>query len=196
MKSTKTELALPPSTEMSGYRTQILSVQKAANELRIENEKDLTAAEVLLKQVSDGEKIITGRKEEITRPLMKALASGRDLFKPLELGFADAKKVIKSKMLGYQAEEEQRIAESTAKVEARVAKGTMRADTGANKLEALGSVPKMNTRTLVKVRVVDEFLVPREYLEVNMTKVTNAVLREGAVIPGIEKYEERVVAVR
>lgn len=196
MKSTKTELALPASTEMSEYRTQILAVQKMANDLRIESSDDLVKASELLKTVSDGEKTITSRKEEITRPLMKALASGRDLFKPLELGFADAKKVIKSKMLGFQAEEEERIAKETARAEARVAKGTMRPETAAAKLEAIGTAPKMNTRTLVKVRVVDETLIPREYLVPDMTKITEAVLRQGASIPGVEKYEEKIVAVR
>lgn len=196
MSSIKTELALPPSTEMSEYRTQILTVQKMANELRIESVDDLSKATDLLKTVSDGEKLITSRKEEITRPLMKALASGRDLFKPIELGFADAKKVIKSKMLAFQIEEEERIAKETARTEARVAKGTMKAETAAAKLEKIGTAPKMNTRTLVKVRVVDETLIPREYLVPDMTKITEAVLRQGASIPGVEKYEEKIVAVR
>lgn len=186
---------MPEPSELSEYRTQILTVQKVANELRIENDKDLETATELLKGVADGEKLIAERKEQITRPLMAALKSGRDLFKPLELGFADAKKVIKSKMLAYQAEEVLRIAHEAAKVEARVAKGTMRADTGADKLEKIGSAPKLNTRTLTKVRIVDEALIPREFLTPDMTVITNAVLRDGVTIPGVEKYEEKVVAV-
>ncbi len=196
MTAIKAELALPPTTEMSEYRTQILTVQKMANELRIESVNDLTKATDLLKTVSNGEKLITSRKEEITRPLMKALASGRDLFKPIELGFADAKKVIKSKMIAFQIEEEERIAKETVKIEARVAKGTMRAETAVGKLESVGTAPKMNTRMIKKVRVVDETLIPREYLVPDMTKITEAILREGITIPGVEKYEEKIVAVR
>lgn len=195
MTSIKTELALPPTTEMSEYRTQILAVQQSANELRIESDTDLGNADKLLSMIADGEKLITSRKEDITRPLMKALASGRDLFRPLELGFAEAKKVIKSKMLAYQVEREQQILEDQAKIEAKVAKGRMKPETAATKMEKMNA-PKLNTRVLTKVRVVDETIIPREWLIPDMTRITEAVLREGVTISGVEKYEEKILAVR
>jgi hypothetical protein len=195
MTAIKAELAFPPSTEMSEYRTQILAVQHSANELRIETESDREGAEALLRMVADGEKLITSRKEEITRPLMQALASGRDLFKPLELGFADAKKVIKSKILAYHIESHEKELALQAQIEARVAKGTMRADTAVAKLEKIQKEDS-NVRTLRKVRVLDVTLVPREWMVPDMTLITKAVIQEGVTIPGVEIYEEKTIAVR
>lgn len=77
----------------------------------------------------------------------------------------------------------------------RAEKGTMRADTAIEKLGSIGTGTKMKTRTLTKVRVVDETLVPREYLVVDMLKVTEAVLRQNIEIPGVEKYQEKIVSV-
>ncbi len=192
----KNEIMLPQSKELTEYKGKVLEVQKAANALQIKNAKDLEVADELLTRISQGEKLITSRKEEITRPLMVGLKSIRDLFKSPEQGFADAKRTVKTKMLGYEAEESARIALETARTEARVAKGTMRADTAASKLEKIGTGPAMNTRTLEKVRVIDESLIPREWLTPDLTRITIAILKEGVEIPGVEKYEEKVMVTK
>lgn len=187
-----------PTKELAEYRSQILAVQRTANEWEIKEAKDFENGADMLHQVKEIETIITTRKEDITRPLMQALASARDLFKPLELGYADAKKVIKAKMLAYQIEEEERIKKEEERIAKRVDKGTMRADTAAGKLEALGTAPtsvagKVSTRTMTKVRIIDETVIPREYLVPDMVKITEAVLRQKVEIPGVEKYEEKVL---
>lgn len=195
---------LPPSKELAEYRTQILGVQKSANDYEIKTQKDLDHGADILHTIKEIKNVLTTRKEEITRPLMQALASARDLFKPLELGYADAEKVMKAKMLAYQIEEDERIKKEQERIEKRVEKGTMRADTAAGKLESLGEAPtsakgavgKVQTRTLVKVRIVDETAIPREYLMPNMAAITEAVLRQNAQIPGVERYEEKVLASR
>lgn len=181
----------------SAAKKQVLTVQQSANQLVVASPDDMDAGSGLLRQVKDAKSMLTERREEITRPMMKSLASVRDLFKPLELGLSEAEKLIKAKMLAFQIEEEEKLEKQKAKVEARVAKGTMRSDTAAGKLAEIGEVPKtkgVQTRKLTKVRVVDETLIPREYLVVDMVKVTQAILHEGIEIPGVEKYEEKVLA--
>ena len=127
---------------------------------------------------------------------MKSLASVRDLFKPLESDLADAEKIVKSKLLAYQIEQEEAISKEQAKIEARVAKGTMRADTAAGKLETIGEVKKVKgvqARTLLKWRVTDITLVPREYLVPDESKIWSE-LKQGVSIPGTETYEEKSLA--
>lgn len=204
MAKKEKEVALVPEREIAEFKTQVSGPQERANSLVIESEEDSNKAADILHEISDIEKMVTARKEAITRPLMASLASVRDMFKPLETACADAKKTIKGKIMAWQTLEEERIEKEKNRIESRVEKGTMRADTAAGKLENLGEAPKtakgsvgkVQTRIVPKVRVVDETLIPREYLVPDMTAITNAVIREGKQIPGIERYEEKTLVSR
>lgn len=187
-----TELVIPPEAKQS-----VLTAQQQANILKITNPDQADDAAILLRTIKDYHKSLIARKEEMTRPLMKSLASIRDLFKPLEGDLLDAEKITKGKLLAFQIEEEERIAIAAKKVTDRVDRGTMRPDTAAEKLGVIGEVKKVKgiqTRTLTKVRVVDEALIPREYLVPNMVAITEAILHRNEQIPGVEKYEEKSLA--
>lgn len=187
--------------EVVEYKKQVSFIQQKANELEITSAPDMEVASDLLVAVGKVEKAVTERKKEITRPLMDALASARDLFKPLETGPAEAKKTIKAKMLDYQIKEEEMINLQKERVEKRVEKGTMRIDTAVQKLENIGDVPKSfsgehsktSLRTVTKVRVTDKSLLPIEYLEPDMVKIKDAVLKQKLSIPGTETYEEKSI---
>lgn len=189
---------------LAEVRTQVLGVQKAANDFIAESQADMERGADLLHLIKQVEDSIVERKQAITKPLMASLASARDLFRPLEDGHAEAKKTIKGKMLAYQIAEEERIAKDKARIEARVDKGTMRHDTAIKKLESMdevpkgatGSVGKASVRTIVKVRIVDESLIPREYLIPNVAAITEAVLRKNLTIEGVERYEEKQMVSR
>lgn len=183
--------------ELAEHRTQILTVQQKANDYAIASQEDVAIGEQMLRDIRFVEVGIDERKTEITRPLMKSLASVRDLFKPFELGLAEAKKTVKAKILAYQIEQDEIAKEAEAKLLARVEKGTMRADTASGKLEALAATKvKTNTRTLTKVRIVDETVIPREYLMPNLPLITEAILRKGVEIAGVEKFEEKVLVTK
>lgn len=179
--------------EIIEVKTKISNVQLAANSLNIENQMDADVATQLLHDVKQAEKFLDEKKTSITRPLMKSLSTIREMFKPLELNLLDANKTIKAKILAYTIEEQERIEKEKAKIAGKVEKGLMKAETAAGKLETIGDGPKSNIRTLKKVRVVDETLIPREYLEPSMVRITEAVLRKGESIPGIEIYEEKQI---
>jgi len=187
--------------EVQEYQTQVSFVKESADRLAIQTHEDMVVASDLLGSVKRVKEAINERKNDITRPLMSALSSARDLFKPLEAGYAEAEKTIRAKMLTYSIKEEERIASAQAKIEGRVERGTMRQDTGIKKLEEIGDVPKSfdgsvsktSLRTVTKVRIVDESMIPREYLVPNTVAITNAVLRDKIVIPGVETYEEKTI---
>ena len=200
----KKEVALVPEKELVELKTQVTGPQDQANKLVIASEEDANKAADILHEITNVEKLVTAKKESITKPLMASLASVRDMFRPIETACADAKKTIKGKIMDWQVAEEARIEKEKNRIEARVEKGTMRADTAAGKLEDLGEAPKkaqgsvgkVQTRVVVKVRVIDETLIPREYLIPDMTKITEAVIRQGVAVPGIEKYEEKTLVSR
>jgi hypothetical protein len=183
-------------------KKQVMFVQQQANELVVASGEDMERASDLRAQVKMVEKAITDRKELITRPLMTALASARDLFKPLESGYIEAKKTIDAKMLAYTNAEYERIQKEKDRVAARVEKGTMRADTAINKLEAIGEVKKsiagesskVSIRNTTKVRIIDESLLPREFMLPNVPMITEALLKKNQIVPGAETYIEKTIA--
>lgn len=183
--------------ELAEIKTQVSGVQIAANALSVCNQAEADLATSLLHDVKQAQKVLDEKKTGITRPLMQSLSQIRELFKPLESNLADATSIIKSKILAWTIEEQDKKDKEQAKIAARVEKGTMRADTAANKLETISKEsPKSNIRTLKKVRIIDETVIPREYLIVDMIKVTEAVLRQGAVIPGVEIFEDKQIVAR
>ena len=185
-------------------KSQVSIVQQSANALVVEDKKSMSLATDLLHNVSQAEKYVIERKEEVTKPLMGALAKVRDLFRPMESNLADAKKIIKSKMLEFSILESDRIEKEQQRIAKRVEKGLMRADTAAGKLETLGesSAPvegesgKSSIRDVKKIRIVDETAIPREYMTPNMPLITEAIIRKGLTISGVEMYVEKIIVSR
>lgn len=187
--------------EVALVKSQASKALLAANELVIASDQDLPVATELLAKIKQVGKLIKERKEEITKPLNAALASARELFKPIETSHADAEAIIKRKVLAYQDKVEAERAAAAAKLAARVEKGTMRTDTAMRKMEELPEVQKktataggtLSTRVIKKVHIVDESLLPREYLLPDNVKINKAALA-GVVIPGVEVREEKTLA--
>jgi hypothetical protein len=200
---TKDIIVLPPQ-EAEEYKGRVLEAQEAAERFAIVSMEDMESGADLLHMVKEVKKSVTDKKESITRPLMDTLSAVRDMFRPLEEGYALAEKTIKGKMVSFQESEEARVAAEKAKIEKRVEKGTMRADTAAAKFEDIqevqksvsGTFGKIQTRTVVKIKIVDESLIPREYMTPNLTALTEAILRKGLEVAGVQKVEEKQIAAR
>ena len=189
--------------EVSLVKQQATKALNAANELTIASQEDMVKATDILSKIKTVGKMIKERKEQITKPLNEALSSARDLFRPIEDDTSAAEKVIKTKMLTWQSAEDARAKKEEDRITARVEKGTMRADTAAEKLQNIapaptavqGKVGAVKTMIIKKYRVTDETKLPREYLMPNMPAITEA-LKAGTVIPGAEMYEEKVISAR
>lgn len=189
----KKEQIVTTDVVIAEYKKQISFIQEQSNVMTITSKEDFDKANEFLSVVMNVEKALVERKAEITRPLMDGLASVRSLFKPLETDHAEAKKTIKAKMLEYSIAEDERIEKEKARVEARVEKGTMRVDTAVRKLENIGEKPTTALRTVTKIRVIDEALIPREYLIPDMDKIKDAVMKQKLTVPGVETYEEKSI---
>ena len=184
------------SAEIEVYKHRMMVVENLAQAYTVESQKDIDSGADILTKIKEVEAQLKEAKEGITKPLMEGLAAARDLFKPLETGLSNAKKEIKDKQLVFVLAEQARIEEAKAKVDARVERGTMKPTTAAAKHEAIGTGAKANTRTITKVRVVDAALVPREWCVPNLPAITEAVLKQGAVIPGVESYQETIIVTK
>ena len=188
-----TDLAIP-TKEVEEEARSIAPISEHALSLTIESPEQVKEGEELLTKIKEAKKQLTARKEAITRPAMAALASIRDLFKGPETVLAEAEKIVKGKMLEYNALEEERIETEKAKAASALAAGTIKEGTAVAKTLAAGVATKMKTRTLTKVRVTDESLLPREYLVPDLKLITKAIIDEGKEVPGAESYKEKVLA--
>ncbi len=197
MKNGKEIAVLPDSKELGEEaRSQVQNIQYSAREYTIGSHEMVHVGEGMLKAIKMVKKEIDERKSDITRPLMKSLASVRDLFKPFEEVLAESEKTIKGKILAYTLEQEEIQLAEAAKIEGKVAKGTLRADTAASKLTALDAKKvNSNVRTVKKLLITDESLIPREFLDVNRMKVTEA-LWAGITVPGAKLVEEKQIVIK
>ncbi len=184
-------------------KQQATKALNAANELSITSNEEMVKATDLLSKMKTVARMIKERKEEITKPLTEALNSARDLFKPIESNLADAEKVVKTKMLSWQDEEDKRIEAAKAKVMDKVEDGKMSAEKASGKIEQIGEVQtsvrgkvgSVSTKIIKKYRVTDETKIPREFLTPDMVKITEA-LKAGQAVPGAEMYEEKTISAR
>lgn len=191
------------SQEVAIVKQQATKALNAANDVQITTQEQYEVATDLLSKIKTVGKMLKERKEEITRPLMDALNSARDLFKPIEQSHADAERIIKSKMVAYQYEQERIQAAEQAKIAARVEKGTMKQETAIKKMEAMPEVPTtvhgkvgmVSTRIMKKLVISDENAVPREYCSPDNTKI-KAALDAGKDVPGASYIEEKVISAR
>ncbi len=186
---------LPHSHDVGEIRQEASVVQEAAKAYSVEHD-GLETGESVLRSIKAFRKGMTERKTEITRPLMDSLASVKDLFRAPEEALVDAEKIIKAKILEYTLAEEVKAVLESEKIASKVEKGLLKAETAVGKLQAIDDKKvKSNLRTVKKLEIVDESLIPREYLDVNRMKVTEA-LWAGVVVPGARLKDEKIIVTK
>lgn len=188
--------------EIAVVETEIKTVYDLALQVTINDDESLKNAVDVLSRIKKAGKMVESREEAIKRPLLDSISSLRDLFKPMTTKFKDAETLIKNKILAYNMKIEAEAAKKKAQIDARVEKGTMKAETAAGKLATInepqksvsGSVGKIQTRIIRKVEIVDESLLPREYLMPDKIKIQDAVLKQNISVPGTQIVEEKQLA--
>jgi hypothetical protein len=188
--------------EIAVVETEVKTVYDLALQVTISDEESLKQAIDVLSRIKKAGKMVESREEAIKRPLLDSISSLRDLFKPMTTKFKDAETLIKNKILAYNMKIEAEAAKEKARIEARVEKGTMKAETAATKMATInepqksvsGSVGKIQTRIVRKVEIVDETLIPREYLIPDRPRITDAVLKQNINVPGTQIIEEKQLA--
>lgn len=200
--------------------TRALTVIEQANVIIVRNSTDYTQAGILWKLIKDLKEKVNDTFKPIIEKAhaahKEALAQKAKIFDPLDA----ASRTVKGAMEKYDREqeairqvEERRLREIARKAEEeRLLAEAIAAETAGHKEEAAAimeepvyvppvvipkTVPKLNGgpiyRTIIKFRIVNEALIPRQYMMPDMVKIGGVVraLKNQANIPGIEIYDER-----
>jgi len=201
-------------------KKQVDLIVRRAVKVKVMDQKSLSAAEGLIVQVKD---FIKGVIEYFEDPIKKAhaahkaiLAKKNEALDPL----LKAEKFLKNAVKDYLVEEERarRAAEEQRKFEqeallAKLEKERDEGDTKAAdetfekieeiheksmKIEEAPQMTGVTKKTLIRWRVTDIDLVPRDLLMIDKAEVDEIVkrLKMNASIPGIEIYEDLIVAMK
>lgn len=176
-------------------KSEVVLVKSVVASLAVTSPDEADHASEVLHKIKEAQKLITSQKEEITRPLMASLAKVKDLFKPFELDLAEADKAVRAALTAYRVAEEEKVEKEKAKIVEKVEKGTMRADTAVTKLSGVGSAPKtkgVSTTTRRVLEIIDESIIPREYLVPDRVAITKALFAD-VPVPGARLKEEKSV---
>lgn len=114
---------------------EMAPLAKRALAISITTQKEQNGAGELLTQLNRYADDMEKMKKEATDPLNKTLKTIRGWFKPREEKIESAIQSIRSEMGRFQLEADKKAREEDAKIAARVAKGTLKPETGVKKMD-------------------------------------------------------------
>lgn len=166
------------------------SIAAEARTFRIATQTDYGTARDSIKAITDIEKQVKAKKDEALKPALATVAAIREYFRPTEDLLQASKDAYKTSMVRWVKEEAERVAREEAKIlsDKRI----------KNKEDYLINVKQVTTSATRKVDVlviVDEALIPREYLVPNEAMI-KAALKAGKKVPGCKFEKETKIVAR
>ena len=174
------------------------------------NHAEFLAAGEQVKVVKVTAKALDKARTDLKKPILEKGRKIDDTFKPLASALGEAERRLKQRIGDWHTAERKRVAEEEAERKRIEEETTKTAESGMpDPLDLVAPAPQAPppktasndlgsvTVTMVKkFRIVDESLVPREYMVVNDKLIRSAVQAGRTAIAGVEIYEEEQVAVR
>ena len=166
----------------------------------INSQPTFNKAKDKLGEIKEIKKIVNDKKESITKPLNEALKNVRGLFKPIEDKIDVIENYLKTEVLKYNqkllAEQRKREEEANKKIKEEQAKGKSLDEINIDKIakpltNITQKVEAIKTRKIKKLRIINEQLIPREYLTPNEVAIKEALLN-GIKVDGCEIFEEEI----
>ncbi len=153
----------------------------------------MSKAVVILSKLNQFNDQIKEEKEKVTKPLNEALKAERGRWKPLEAMYEDAIEGLRGKMSAYQTAVEKERREKEMAIASRIkeGRGNLSLETAVKKIDSLEKVEKevatdaglVQFREVQKLKIMDEMLIPREYLVIDEKRVLEA-LKAGREVAG------------
>lgn len=192
---------------LSTHKALATRTENEATKLVIADDPSYDKAVEKLAQVKTYIKDIEKQRKKITDPLNTAMKETNALFKPTREKLEKTRDLLAGGILDYRREQERIEAEKQAELEAKVESGEMDFDDAldatmdAPQLEKTQTTKWGNTtvRTIRDIEVVDLTQIPKEYFELNISRLRADVLGnksagiEGKEIPGVKIIERESV---
>lgn len=188
-------------------KVEVGTMVQQVNDVSIKNEEDFNKAAALLTGIKKFKKFVTGKKEDITKPMNESLKNIRQLFAPLEDQVETAEKKLVTLVTAWHDKVEAERQRKEASIAARAEKGQLKEETAVQKMEELGTTQKqvvtdggsIGFSKVKDFRVVNEHMVPDAYWKLDMVSLRRdalAIGKIGMVIPGVEVFEKTQIGGR
>ncbi|MBA7562032.1 hypothetical protein ES708_03681 [subsurface metagenome] len=177
-------------------------IVREAKEMVVQNKGSLTAAVDFLGKIAIAKKEVDSRRRFFVDPLNQQVKSINDLFRGYSDPLGEADRIVRNKVLVYQAEEARRVAEE----QQRVLEEAKAQAEEASKHPAEEFIPipiniveepektvrapagSATTRQVWTFKIVDLSQVPDEYKVIDEKKIAAVVKAGVRNIPGVEIY--------
>ncbi len=185
--------------EITAIQRETGSMMKTATALKVIDENRAQGANEMLVFVAEAKKKLEGQRVFLVKPLNDHVkdinAAFKEWFKPLE----EVDKLVRGKLLTFQREQE------VIRVEAqRLEEERLTANEPEEDLPEILTAPRIirgnqgssSVRKTWTFEVMDDTLVPREYLAVDEGVISLAVRKGTRDIPGVRIYQQESLSVR
>lgn len=183
--------------------TEATEAEQALAEItgfEITDSESMKFAADVLAETKGNHKRLDDKRKEITQPINAALKATNALFKPALDFYKRCEAQIKAKML--QANQAAQVAAQAALQAAGAAategdtEGVSTAIAAHDDAVSLPAADGVQYRSTWKFNIVDEKLIPREFLTPDLKLIEGHVRhkKQATAIPGVEAFEEQSVA--
>jgi len=182
---------VPVQGQLEGEEQEAQGVLKEIDGMTIENQEDLDFAGEILTEVKGKKKHLENERTKATKPIRTGLDVIYGWFRTPIRFYETCEKRLKRKIADYHRE--QRLRQQAALAEAGKASMRGDAETAREALQVaqaaqVHKVAGVSTKDVLKWKVVDLSLVPREFLTIDPELVDAYIVKHGenSKIPGIE----------
>jgi len=204
--------------EIAKMEPEVSQIDKRALTFEISNQNEYEQAIAFTRDIKRLYAIVEGSRKKITIPLDEAKRNIMDLFKPVTERLSKAEYLVKSFLLQYQHKQEEWRKQEEEKLRKEAENEKAKLLKKAEKLEARGDTEKAEeikqqaaeivastavqleiptekgtgTRITWKARVVDENLIPRQYMMANLEMIGEIARASKGIIqiPGVEFFPD------
>ena len=177
------------NTELQEIDEKVIPLVEEIESYRAVNAETYEQGGKYLKLLTNLEKIRKGKEDLALIPAKASVEAIRDIYRPAKEKIAEAVEIIKDRMVKYYLAEEQRQEKERAKI---LADSRTKVETKEAKLSTVVTAPTANTFTVRKLRVLDLKKIPREFFDLNESRLKKW-LEDGNSCPGAEVYTEKKI---
>jgi hypothetical protein len=168
-------------------------IVREARGMVVRDKDSLTAAVDFLGKIAIAKKEVDSRRRFFVDPLNQQVKNINDLFRNYSNPLGEADRIVRNKVLVYQAEEAKRVAEEQQKAFEETSKHATEEFVPINIVEEPGKMVRAGagsatTRQVWTFKIVDPSLVPDEYKMIDEKKIAAVVKAGVRSIPGVEIY--------
>jgi hypothetical protein len=198
-----------PAEEVKTLERSTSVMVPAAEAFVIQSDADVEDASKYLKVIAETKKSHEERRQFLVRPLNNHVSAINEMFKRFLAPAVEADRILRGKISAFRTEqqrtrleEQRRVNEAAAAIQARLAEEAAAEGVAAPVVMAPTVLPppatigNANMRKVWKFDVLEDDLVPREYMTVDETLIRKAVAAGVRDIPGVRVYLDEQIAIR